>query len=265
MYNFSYIRPSSVQEAVDILENDTEAQALAGGQTLIPTLKHRLAQPETLVDLSAIQEMQGIKVQSDKICIGAMTRHAHVANHEDIQAYLPALALLASGIGDPLVRNMGTMGGSLANSDPAADYPGAVLGLGATIHTDRRSIAADDYFLGVFETALEPDELIVSVDYPIPQRAAYMKFPNPASGYVVVGAFVAEFSDHVRVAINGAGPCVFRQQDMESALADHFSARALENISVAAEGLNNDIHATAKYRAHLIKVLVTRTIQNILD
>ena len=263
MYNFSFIRPSSLQEAIAILADDGEAQALAGGQTLLPALKQRLARPATLIDLSALQEMHGITVQEDKISIGAMTRHAEVAANTEIQESLAALAHLAGAIGDPPVRNMGTLGGSLANSDPAADYPAAVLGLGASIHTDRRSIAADDYFLGFFETALEPGELIINVDFPIPHKAAYIKFPNPASGYVIVGVFVAEFTDEIRVAINGAGPCVFREISMEDALTENFSTSALEALSVSPEGLNTDLCATAEYRAHLAKVLATRAVQSI--
>lgn len=265
MYNFSYKRPLSLQEAVDILSNNDDAQALAGGQTLLPTLKHRLARPETLLDLQGIEELQGISVEQDTIRIAAMTRHAQVANSAEIQNTLPALSHLAGGIGDPLVRNMGTMGGSLANSDPAADYPAAVLGVAATIHTDRRDIAADDFFLGMFETALEPGELIVSVSYPLPLRAAYIKFPNPASGYVVVGVFIAEFSSGVRVAINGAGPCVFREQNVEAALNTSFSVDAVNEITISHEGFNNDIHATSEYRAHLAKVLIKRVIQKITN
>ena len=265
MYDFSYRQPQSVAEAIDLLGEDEDAMLLAGGQTLLPTLKHRLTQPEFLVDLSALNELKGISVENNRVIIGAMTRHAEVAANTEIQRVLPALSHLAGGIGDPMVRNMGTLGGSVANSDPAADYPGAVLGLNAFIHTDRRVISGEDYFLGIFETALEQTELITRIEFPIPSRAGYMIFHNPASGYVVVGAFVADFSGQVRVAINGAGPCVFREKQFERALTEHFSPESLTGLVVSPERLNNDIHATAEYRAHLAGVMAIRAARQTIS
>ncbi|WP_085902329.1 FAD binding domain-containing protein [Kiloniella majae] len=257
MYEFDYKRPGTIDEAAGLLNDDTVL--LAGGQTLIPTLKQRLAQPEALVDLSAIESLRGVCPDGDQLAIGAMTTHAEVAN----KATIPVLASLASGIGDAQVRNRGTIGGSIANNDPAADYPAAVVGLNAVVSTDRRTIAADDFFTDLFETALEEGEIITNVTFPKPEAAAYIKFDNPASRYAIVGVMVAKTSSGIRVAVTGAGPCVFRQTEMETALSGSFTTQALENISVSADGLNSDIHASAEYRANLIKVLAKRAVAQI--
>lgn len=265
MYEFNYHRPASVDEAKKILAGNDEAKLLAGGMTLLPTMKMRLARPSDLVDLSAIDELTGITDAGDAIVVGAMTRHADVASSEVVRASIPALAGLADQIGDAQVRNRGTIGGSLANSDPAADYPAAVLGLAATIRTDQREIAADDYFQGMFETALAEDEMIVSVSFPKPKRAAYAKFPNPASRYAVVGVMVAETSGGVRVAVTGAGACAFRATAFEEALSATMSADAIAGISVDATELNSDLHASAEYRAHLVTVMARRAVQALGD
>jgi carbon-monoxide dehydrogenase medium subunit len=261
MYQFTYHRPDSLSAAVAQLAADSDAKALAGGQTLLPTMKQRLASPSAIVDLGKIAGLDGISREGDAIVIGAMTPHADVATNAAVHQAIPALAALAEGIGDPQVRNKGTIGGSLANNDPAADYPAAALALGATIVTNKREIAADTFFKGLFETALEPGEIIVKVRFPIPQKAAYVKFPNPASRYALVGVFVARTAGGVRVAVTGAGANgVFRANAIEAALASNFSAAALANIKIPADGLNSDIHADAAYRAHLIGVLAKRAV-----
>jgi carbon-monoxide dehydrogenase medium subunit len=260
MYAFNYHKPKSLSEAQALLAKLPEGKLLAGGHTLIPTLKQRLAQPSDLIDIGGIAELKGIQVSGSAVTVGAGTPHNAVARSADVKKAIPALALLASGIGDRQVRNRGTIGGSLANSDPAADYPGAVLGLGATIHTTKRAIKADDFFKGMFETALEEGEIITKVEFPVPKRAGYVKFANPASRYVMVGAFVAETANGVRVAINGAGPCAFRWAEAEKALAGNFSPSAVENLKHPADGLNSDIHASAEYRAHLITVMTKRAV-----
>ncbi|WP_120498496.1 xanthine dehydrogenase family protein subunit M [Kiloniella sp. EL199] len=257
MYEFDYKRPGTIDEIAGLLNDDTVL--LAGGQTLIPTLKQRLAQPETLVDLSAIESLRGVCPDGDQLAIGAMTTHAEVAN----KATIPALASLAGGIGDAQVRNRGTIGGSIANNDPAADYPAAVVGLNAVVNTNRRAIAAGDFFTDLFETALEEREIVTNVTFPKPEAAAYMKFDNPASRYAIVGVMVAKTSAGIRVAVTGAGPCVFRQTEMEAALSASFTTQALENITVSADGLNSDIHASAEYRANLITVLAKRAVAQI--
>lgn len=261
MYAFNFHRPSSLADAAKLLGGAEDGKFVAGGQTLLPTLKQRLASPSDLIDVTGIPELKGITVSGGSVTIGAATRHAVVAASTEIRKAIPALAHLAGGIGDPQVRNLGTLGGSLANNDPAADYPAAVLGLGATVHTSKRTIAADDYFTGMFETALEDGEIIVKVEFPVPKRAGYVKFPNPASRYVMVGAFVAETAGGIRVAINGAGPCVFRHKEMEAALAKSFSPDALKGIKTDAGAMNNDIHASAEYRAHLVGVIAKRAVQ----
>jgi len=260
MHAFEYLRPSSVTEAVAKRNADDNASYLAGGMTLIPTLKQRLAQPSQVLDLAALADLKGISVSGNAVTIGAMTCHADVAASAEIQKSIPALAALAGLIGDPQVRNRGTIGGSLANADPSADYPAAVLGLGATIHTHTRTISGDDFFKGLFETALEPGELIVKVSFPIPKRAAYAKLPNPASRYAVVGVMAAETNNGIRLAVTGAGACAFRVPAMEAALAKSFTAASLKGISVPADDLNNDMHATAEYRAHLIGVMAGRAV-----
>jgi len=261
MYNFDYQRPQSVADASKAIAGKDEAKLLAGGMTLIPTLKQRLAKPSDLVDLGRIAELKGIKRDGNAIVIGAMTRHAEVASSDVVKSAIPALAQLAGGIGDPQVRNRGTIGGSLANNDPAADYPAAVLGLNATIITNKRRIAADDFFKGMFETALGQDEIITAVSFPVAEKAGYSKFPNPASRYAIVGVFVAKTAGGVRVAVTGAGPCVFRAEAMEKALAKSFSADAIKDLKIAPGELNSDIHASREYRAHLVGVMARRAVQ----
>jgi len=260
MYNFDYQRPQSVADAAKAIAGKDEAKLLAGGMTLIPTLKQRLAKPSDLVDLGRIAELKGIKRDGNAIVIGAMTRHADVATSDVVKSAIPALTQLEGGIGDPQVRNRGTIGGSLANNDPAADYPAAVLALNATVITNKRRITADDFFKGMFETALGQDEIITAVSFPLAEKAGYSKFPNPASRYAIVGVFVARTGGQVRVAVTGAGPVVFRQKEMETALTRSFSADAVANIKQSASGLNSDIHASAEYRAHLVTVMAKRAV-----
>jgi carbon-monoxide dehydrogenase medium subunit len=263
MYNFTYHRAGSVEAAAAKLAESGDAKLLAGGMTLLPTMKQRLAQPSDLIDLNEIGALKGISVAGGAVTVGAMTRHAEVAASAEVKQAIPALARLAGGIGDPAVRNRGTIGGSIANNDPAADYPAAVVGLGATVVTNRREIAGDDFFTGMFETALEDGEIVTAVRFPVPQKAAYFKFPNPASRYAVVGVMVAVTSGGVRVAVTGAGPCVFRQTDMERALSARFSPDALAGIFQSAAGLNEDIHASAEYRANLVAVGARRAVAEI--
>lgn len=260
MYPTTYLRPASLAQAVALLDEHPEAKALAGGMTLVPTLKQRLAAPSHLVDVTRLPELQGITLEGGTLRIGAATRHAEVARSPVVRTALPALARLASLIGDQQVRNRGTMGGSLANSDPAADYPAAVLGLGATLVTDRRRIAADAFFLGMFQTALQPSELLVAIELPLPRRAGYEKQPHPASGYAVAGVFVAETSAGVRVAVTGAGPCAFRWSEAEARLSARFGATALEGLLPSAAGLNDDVSASSDYRAHLVATLARRVL-----
>ena len=260
MHAFEYHRPASTKEALSLGKGE-EARYLAGGQSLVQAMKLRLSSPSDLVDLNFIKELSGIKASGNGVEIGAMTRHADVASSPEVKKAIPALAALAGIIGDRQVRHMGTMGGSLANSDPAADYPAAVLALGATITTHKRKIEADDYFKGLYETALEPGELITSVAFPAPKRAAYMKFKNPASRFAIVGVFVADFGGKVRVGVTGAGPCAFRQSEMEKALAVKFAPESVANIKVKPDGLNNDLHASPEYRAHLITVMCKRAVE----
>jgi carbon-monoxide dehydrogenase medium subunit len=260
MYAFDYRKAGSVDEARRLV-GDGDGKLLAGGMTLIPTLKLRLAAPSHVVDLGGIGDLRGIEVTADAVTIRAMTTHATVAGSEAVRAAIPALAVLAGGIGDQQVRHRGTIGGSVANSDPAADYPAGCLGVGATIITDRRDIAADDFFQGLFQTALEADEVIVAVRFPRPERAAYIKFPNPASRYAIVGVFLSRGRAGIRVAVTGAGENgVFRAADIERALAAEFSEAAVEQVPISPEGLFNDLHGTAAYRAHLIKVLAKRAV-----
>jgi len=260
MYEFTYHKAASVADAAAKVAGADDGVLMAGGMTLIPTLKQRLASPSDIVDLGDVGDLAGISVSGGVVSIGAMTRHDAVANSADVKGAIPALAALAGGIGDPAVRNRGTIGGSIANNDPAADYPAAVLGLGATVVTDKREIAADDFFLGMFETALEPGEIVTRVDFPVPTKAAYVKFPNPASRYAIVGVLVAETASGVRVAVTGAGPCVFRATAMETALAANFSAGALDGVTIPSGDLNADIHASAEYRAHLVGVMAKRAV-----
>jgi carbon-monoxide dehydrogenase medium subunit len=260
MYDFAYEKPGSLADAVKLLSADTDAKALAGGQTIIPVLKQRLNKPSTVVDLAKLG-LTGISVAGDKLVIGAMTTHAAIASNADVKAKIPGLQHQASLIGDEAVRHRGTMGGSLANNDPAACYPSALLALGGTVKTDKRSIAADDFFQGMFTTALEPGEIITSIELPIPQKSAYEKFRNPASRYAIVGVFVAKFPSGVRLAITGAGQGgVFRHAEMEKALSANFAPDAIAGIVTPADDLNGDIHASAEYRAHLIGVIAKRAV-----
>jgi carbon-monoxide dehydrogenase medium subunit len=262
MQDFAYHRPASVDAAVAARKAAADGAYLAGGMTLLPTLKQGLAAPSDLVDLGSVAGLAGVQVQGERLEIGAMTRHADVAASHEVGRAIPALAYLAGQIGDAQVRNRGTIGGSLANSDPAADYPAAVVGLGATIRTDRREIAADDYFKDLFETALAPGELIRSVSFPVPARAAYRKFPNPASRYAVVGVFVADFGGgKVRVGVTGAGPCAFRASGLEAALAQSLTPAAIDAVEIDARDFNADLHATAEYRAQLVKVMARRAVE----
>lgn len=260
MHNFAYHRPSSLADAAKALQAASDGKIVAGGMTLIPTLKQRLAAPSDLVDLAAIGELRGIKVDGSSVTIGATTPHAAVAGSAEVKAAIPALAVLAGGIGDPQVRHRGTIGGSIANSDPAADYPAAVLGLGATVKTNKRDIKADEFFVGMFETALQDGEIITAIVFPKPEKAGYAKFANPASRYAMVGVMVAKTAGGVRVAVTGAGPSVFRMPDMEKALATSFTAEAVKAVKVPAAGLNSDMHASAEYRAHLISVMAARAV-----
>lgn len=261
MYETKYHKAASVQDAVAALSGASEGAVLAGGQTLLPTMKQHLASPSDLVDVRGIAGMQGVTVGDGTITIGAATRHADVAGNADVKAHIPGLAALAGGIGDPAVRSMGTIGGSVANNDPAADYPAAVLGLGATVVTDRREIAADDFFEGMFSTALDDGEIITAIRFPVPTRAAYAKFPNHASRYAMVGVFVAETGGNVRVAVTGAGEDgVFRHDGMESALASDFSAASAAGAATSQEGVLSDMHASAAYRAHLVNVMAERAV-----
>jgi aerobic carbon-monoxide dehydrogenase medium subunit len=263
VYAFDYLKPRSLEEAGKLLQSHPDARPLAGGMTLIPTLKARLAQPSHLVDISTLQELRGIEVKEGELSIGAGTPHHEVASSSRVREAIPALAYLAERIGDPQVRNTGTIGGSLANNDPAADYPAAVLGLAATVVTTQREIFADDFFQGMFTTALEPAEIIVRVRFPVPGRAAYQKFPHPASGYAMTGVFIAETAQGVRVAVTGAGPGVFRWSEAEAALGKGIKPGALDGLSVDAEGLNDDIHGSREYRANLVAVLARRAVAQI--
>jgi carbon-monoxide dehydrogenase medium subunit len=265
MTPFTFHRASDVAAARAAYRASSEGRYLAGGQTLIPVLKQRLASPSDLVALAGIAGLSGIEAGSGVVRIGAMTRHAAVAASADVQRLIPALAELAGGIGDPHVRHRGTIGGSVANNDPAADYPAAVLGLGATVITDRRRIAADDYFQGLFSTALEDGELITAIDFPVPERAGYVKMPHPASRYCLVGVMVAKTADGVRVAVTGAGQQgVFRVKEMELALSASFQPEAIAAVKVPADDLMADMHAGAAYRAHLIGVLARRALAKAL-
>ena len=259
MYQFEHHKSSSVEQATSLHQQASEGLYLAGGMTLIPSMKLRLSSPSDLIDLSAIPELSGISVTDSGLRVGAMTCHNDVAQDSNI----PALAHLASLIGDNQVRNRGTIGGSLANSDPAADYPAAVVGLGATIHTNRRDIDGDNYFVDLFETALDEGELITGVTFPLPNRAAYAKFPNPASRYAVVGVMVVDTNAGIRVGVTGAGACAFRASSFEQALSTDFSASALDGIVVDHSEFNDDIHASAEYRGHLVSVMAKRAVSQI--
>ncbi|TAM10824.1 MAG: xanthine dehydrogenase family protein subunit M [Nevskiaceae bacterium] len=258
MYAFDYERPTTQADAVRLIQ--AGGRPLAGGQTLIASMKLHLASPSQLVDLGAIPELVGIRKQGDELVIGAMTCHRDVAESTVVREAIPALAALADLIGDKQIRSMGTIGGSVANNDPAADYPAALLALGATIHTASRKIAADDFFQGLFSTALEEGEIITAIHFPIPQRAAYVKFPQPASLFALIGVFVAQFRKSVRVAVTGGGSGVFRHTAMEAALSRDFSPAAIANVATDVESLSSDLHGSNAYRAHLVSVIAQRAV-----
>ncbi|MBM4205434.1 MAG: xanthine dehydrogenase family protein subunit M [Gammaproteobacteria bacterium] len=260
MYRFKHHRPSTIDEAMAIFAAADDPSYLSGGMTLIPTMKQRLASPTDLIDLSRVTGLTGIEVRADHVRIGAFTRHGEVVASAELQRAIPALGYLAAQIGDNQVRNRGTLGGSVANSDPAADYPAAVVGLGARVITSGRTITGDSFFRDLFETALEPVELITAIEFPIPKRAAYRKFPNPASRYAVAGVMVADFGGRVRVGVTGAGPCAFRATALEDALNRSFTPEALDAVEIPDAGFNSDLHASAEYRAHLVKVLARRAV-----
>jgi carbon-monoxide dehydrogenase medium subunit len=259
MYAFELTRAKTVADAAAALAK-SGGKALAGGQSLVGAMKLRLAQPGTLVDLSGIAELKGIRKEGDALVVGAMTRHAEVAESSTVKSAIPVLAAVAQGIGDRQVRNMGTIGGSIAHNDPAADWPAALLGLGATVVTNKRRIVADDFFKGMYETALAADEVITAVSFPVPKKAAYVKFPNPASRFALVGVFVAQTAGAVRVAVTGAAPSVFRSKPLEDALGKSFTADAAKTVKIDAKGLNADLHGSPEYRAHLVAVLASRAV-----
>jgi len=262
MYAFTYHRATGLRHATNLLGKLEDAKLLAGGQTLLPTMKQRLASPANVVDLSRIEGMSGVELKGRSLVIGALTKHNDVANSPVAQQHIPALAALAGMIGDPAVRHMGTIGGSIANNDPNADYPAACVGLGATIITSKRRIPADDFFKGLFETALEPDEIITKISFPIPKKAGYYKFRNQASRFALVGVFVAKRPSEIRVAVTGAGASgVFRVPSFEAALKKRFSPKSLDELTVPADGLASDIHGSAEYRAHLIGVVARRAVE----
>jgi aerobic carbon-monoxide dehydrogenase medium subunit len=262
MYAFTFERPSTTADAAKLAAGG--AKVLAGGQTLLASMKLRLSSPEKLADLAGIAELAGIKRDGNTLVIGAMTRHADVATNADVKSAIPALADLAGHIGDRQVRAMGTLGGSVANNDPAACYPSAVLGLGATVNTTQRKIAADDFFTGMFATALNEGELITSISFPVPKRAAYMKFKQPASRFALVGVFVAQTDAGVRVAVTGAGNGVFRHKGLEDALNKSFTPAAAAAVKIDASDMNSDIHASAAYRANLVSVQTQRAVAKAL-
>jgi carbon-monoxide dehydrogenase medium subunit len=265
MYSFDYHKPAALDQALELFRSADDPIFLAGGMTLIPTMKQRLAAPTDVIDISAIGELRGVALSDKGLSIGALTTHNEVASHPLVAQHLPVLAQLAATIGDNQVRNRGTIGGSIANSDPAADYPAALVALGGTVVTQSRSIAGDDFFLDLFETALQPCELITRIEFPLPDRAAYAKFRNQASGYAVVGALVADFQGKIRVGITGAGPCACRAICIENELMQNLSLDVLDHVEVPDAGFNSDIHASAEYRAHLVKVLTKRALKQLLS
>jgi carbon-monoxide dehydrogenase medium subunit len=261
MYNFQFHRPTGLRQASNMMGKLEEAKILAGGQTLIPTMKLRLASPNNLVDLNTVEGLGGIEVKGRSIVIGAMTRHAEVATSAAVKEHIPALAYLAGLIGDPAVRHRGTLGGSVANNDPNSDYPAACVGLGATIHTTKGKHEADAFFKGLFETALAPDEIITKVSFPIVKKAGYEKFRNQASRFALVGVFASKRGSEIRVAVTGAGSNgVFRVASFEEALKKRFAPKSLEGLTIPADGMNADIHGSAEYRAHLVGVMARRAV-----
>ena len=265
MHEFNYYRAGSVREAAKRLTSGGNAMLLSGGMTLLPALKMRLNEPSELIDITEIGELKGVKLGRKGAQVGATTTHAEVAGNVDLRAAIPVLPHAAESIGDPQVRNRGTLGGSIANNDPAADYPAVALALGATVFTNKRKISADDFFTGMFETALGRGEMVTQVLFPIPQRAGYAKFPNPATRYALVGVCVAQVKTGVRVAVTGAGASVYRLGDFEAALSEDFSPEALDGLTASAANLNDDMHAGAEYRAHLVGVMARRAVRMALD
>ena len=264
MQAFNYHRPADAQTAVALRKGAPDGSYLAGGMTLLPTLKQRLASPSDLIDLAGLPGLDSIAVEGGRLVIGAMARHADVAASAVVRGAIPALADLAGLIGDGQVRNRGTLGGSVANSDPSADYPSAVVALGASVRTDRREIAGESFFRDLFETALEPGELITSIAFPIPTRAAYAKFPNPASRYAVAGVFVADFGGRIQVGVTGAGPCAFRATALETSLSARLDPAALETVAIDHSRFNSDMHASAEYRAALVRAMAQRAVEAML-
>jgi len=260
MKNFNFKSPANTKEAAKLATG--RATFLAGGMSLLPAMKLRLAAYSDLINLKKIKGLSGIKVSSKSLRIGAATTHAEVAASKEVGKSISSLAILADGIGDPQVRNRGTIGGSIANNDPAADYPAACLALNAIIHTNKRKIPADKFFKGMFETDLKKGELIEAIEFEVPEKSGYAKFPNPASRYAVVGVYVTKLKKEIRVAITGAGSCVFRSKELESALSTNFSASAIESVNISSNGLNSDIHASAEYRAHIIKVMAKKAVSS---
>lgn len=264
MYEIEYTKPSNISNAVNEFDQSKDGKYLAGGMTLIPTLKARLASSDILIDLKEAN-LSNISVTSTHVVIGSMTRHSDVANSADVQKSIPSLSKLAGGIGDHMVRNCGTIGGSVANNDPSACYPSAVLGLGATITTNERELSAEDYFMGMFETALNSNEIITQISFPIPDKSSYIKFPNPASRYAMVGVFMAKTGNKVNVAITGASENgVFRSSEIENALSSSFTLESLDSLDISSDGLIGDIHASSNYRANLIKVMAKRALEEII-
>jgi aerobic carbon-monoxide dehydrogenase medium subunit len=262
MYAFTYHRPRSLREAASLLAKTEDAKFIAGGHSLLPVMKQRLAAPPALIDLAGIPGLASIERTARSVVIGAMTKHVEVETSPAVKEAIPAMTEMVSVLGDPAVRNRGTLGGSVAGNDPSTDWPAAVLGLGAIVVTNRRKIHADEFFKGLFETALEPDEIVTKVSFPIPQKAAYKKFRHPASRYALVGVFVAKRSNEIRVAVTGAGSNgVFRWSEAEQALAKRFAPKSVEGLTASPDGLNSDIHADAEYRAHLIGVMARRAVQ----
>ena len=260
MKNFNFKSAANAKEAAKLASG--RATFLAGGMSLLPAMKLRLAAYSDLINIKKIKTLSGIKVSSKSLRIGATTTHASVASSKEVGKSIPSLAVLADGIGDPQVRNRGTIGGSIANNDPAADYPSACLALNATIHTSKRKIPADKFFKGMFETELKKGELIESIEFEVPEKSGYAKFPNPASRYAVVGVYVAKLKNEVRVAITGAGSCVFRSKELENTLSSNFSNSAIDNANISSKGLNSDLHASAEYRAHIIKVMAKKAVSS---
>lgn len=264
MYEFEYVRPKSVAEAAGFLAANGDARLMSGGMTLLPTMKQRLAQASHLVHVGPLGELKSITRDGDTLVVGSAATHDQVQESEVVRSAIPALAKLARGIGDPQVRYMGTIGGSIANNDPAADYPAGVLGLGATVVTHLRQIAADDYFQGLFTTALAEGEIVTAVRFPVPRRAGYVKFAHPATGYAMAGVFVVETGSGVRVAVTGAGNGVFRWAEAEAALAKSMSPNALDGLALDASHFSEDIHATREYRAQLCRVMAARAVNELL-